>query len=106
MPVFEDRRDDELNRLVTCNLPDTPGMDLWRLAQQGRRAPAPVAGAEPYGGSVVPSAEVASVGRRAPAPVAGAEPYGGSVVPSAAAGAFCAPALPRLGLSHPVGPWT
>ena len=33
-------RDDELNHLEACNLPDTPGMDLWRLAQQGLRAPA------------------------------------------------------------------
>ena len=33
-------RDDELNHLEACNLPDTPGMDLWRLAPQGLRAPA------------------------------------------------------------------
>ena len=33
-------RDDELNLLEACNLPDTPGMDLWRLVQQGLGAPA------------------------------------------------------------------
>jgi len=33
-------RDDELNHLEACNLPDTPGMDLRRLVQQGPGAPA------------------------------------------------------------------
>ena len=78
-------RDDELNLLEACNLPDTPGMDLWRLAQQGLRAPArSAAGPE-----------------SACAPAAGNPSAEGAASPCSRT----APALPQLGLSHSVGPW-
>ena len=80
-------RDDELNLLETRNLPDTPGMDLWRLAQQGLSAPA----------------------RSAAGPESACAPAAGN--PSAERAACpcsrtTAPALPQLGLSHTVGLWS
>ncbi len=89
-------RDDELNHLEACNLPDTPGMDLWRLAQQGLRAPArSAAGPESACAAAAgnPSAEgaVSPCSRAfvsACAAAAGSEPFGGSVDPSAEVAPF------------------